>query len=209
MLCRFNLEKHHSYLAFSFLTTLDFFYWLFWGFLTLNIYTVPCSFLDRVQNHNGYVSVIILKSKHISGTWFVVCLSLNIRLPPFSDILTWKCIKHTYLVAVYILNTGNTPYFFVYKCEKRNLCLPCFFSIAKHQSYVFSYFETSKYVNRYLVCSLFLSKCVFSAIFCSLTCNCKNSTYPVNFKLEKHHLHFSLTFPRCTIFTAFFEAFKW
>ena len=114
LVCRLNLEKHHSYLAFSFATIFELFYWLFWGFLAINTYTVSCFFVDKVQKCNGYLSGSILKSKKVSCTWFFVCLSLNIVLPPFSYILTRNCNNHTYLVAVYTLNTPNTPYFFVY-----------------------------------------------------------------------------------------------
>ena len=86
----FNFEKHHSYFGLSFLTTVDIFYCLFWGFQTLNRYTVPYLFVDRAQKCNCYLYIITLTSKNICGTLFVVCLSLNMLFLPFPCILTWN-----------------------------------------------------------------------------------------------------------------------
>ena len=110
----FNFEKHHLYLPFTFLNTVDLFNWLFGGFQTLNTstafsffiiiftffnantYTVPSLFLDRLQKPNGYLSVTILTSKNIICILFVLFLSLNMWFPPLSDILTWKCVNNNY-----------------------------------------------------------------------------------------------------------------
>ena len=72
-----NLQKHHSYLAFSFLTTVDFIYCLFSGFQLINAYCTLFVYLQSAKRH-CYFSVIPLTSRNISGTFFVVCLSLNI-----------------------------------------------------------------------------------------------------------------------------------
>ena len=85
---------------------------LFRGFYTRNTYTVSCLFLERLKKHSCYVYVTTLRTEHIIGTLFVVCLSLKMFCRPFSGILTWKCINHTYLLADYTLNTPSSPYFF-------------------------------------------------------------------------------------------------
>ena len=85
----------------------------------LNTYTVPWLFVARIQKRNCYLSVTTLTSKNITCAWFIVCFHLNMFFLPFSVILTWKCINHTYFVWRYTLNTPNTPYFFVYNREKR------------------------------------------------------------------------------------------
>ena len=114
ILLHFHLEKNYSYFGFSFLTTVDLFYCLFSGFIMLNTYTVPGLVDDRVQKRNCFLSGSILTPKNISGTLFVVFLSLNMFFLAFCGILTWKCINHSYLVAVYSLNIPRTFYFFVY-----------------------------------------------------------------------------------------------
>ena len=102
----FNGGKHRCCLALSFLTTtVHFSYCLFEGFSELNTYTVPCLFIYGVHKPHYYMWESTLTSKKISATLFVVCLSLNMFFVPFSCILTWKYINHTYPVAVYTLNT--------------------------------------------------------------------------------------------------------
>ena len=70
----FNLEKHHSYFAFSFLTTFDFLYCLFWGFETPN---------TEFTNEICYLSISTLSFKKISSTSLFYWLSLNIFFLPF------------------------------------------------------------------------------------------------------------------------------
>ena len=100
----FQLGKYYSYVAFSILTTVDVFHCLFWGFQTLNKYSLPCLFVNRGQKRNWHLSVISLTSKNITGTFFVVCFSI------------WKCINYSYVVGAYTLITPRKPYFFIYNC---------------------------------------------------------------------------------------------
>ena len=106
------LQKHHLYLPLAFLTTLYLFYWLSWGFQTVNTYTAPSLFVRKVQKRNCHIYVSTLTNENV--TFFVVWLSLNMFCLPFSGILTSKCINDRYLVAVFALNMPTTPYFFVY-----------------------------------------------------------------------------------------------
>ena len=114
-----NLQKHHLYFAFHFLSTVNLIDCLFWGFYPLNTCTGPCLFFYSLLNHNCYLSGTNLTSKNINGTFFVFCLSLDIFFVPFCGIWTSKYIKHTYPVTVSTLNTRSTPYLFVYNPEKR------------------------------------------------------------------------------------------
>ena len=98
MLLEFNLEKHYSYFAFSFLTSFDRSYFLFWGVWTANTYTVLCFFVDRVQKSSCYLCLSTLASKNISGTLFLVCVCLNLFFLSFCGVLTWKYINNSYLV---------------------------------------------------------------------------------------------------------------
>ena len=60
------------------------------------------------------------------------------------------------------------PYFFVYNCWKRHIYLSCcYFWLFKHQPWLFSYFQTSKYVRRHLVCWFLASKYIICASFAS------------------------------------------
>ena len=70
--------------------------------------------------------------------------------------------------AVYTVITPRAAYFFVYNCYKRNIYLSCCcFWLSKHRPCLFSYFETSKYVRRYLVCQFVSSKYVILALLSS------------------------------------------
>ena len=89
VLLHFNLEKHHSYFAFSLWATVDLFYCLFWSFQTLNTYTLPLLFVGRVQKDHCYLSVNTSTCKNISRTLFVVYLALIMFFVPFSNTLTW------------------------------------------------------------------------------------------------------------------------
>ena len=158
----FKLEKHHSYLAFGFITTDDFIYYLFQSFLVLIKYTVPCLFIYSVQKRHCYLSVSTLASRNISNTLFVVSFSLNTSFLPFSGILTFKYIKHTYPVAVYTLNTRSTPYCLFLTTENAPLTFHAVLWPSKHQPYLCPNFHTSKYVTRYLVFCLFPSNRLLS-----------------------------------------------
>ena len=151
----------------------------------LNTYTVPCFFIDAVEKFNCYLSVSILASKNISGILFVVCFSPSMFFLPFPCILTQKCINHTYLVAIYTLNTTSTtstPYFlFIIAKNLTFSFLMLFFGL---QYINRTFFIISKLLNK-LRGTLFivglLLKDVISAVFCSLTCNCISGTYLVAF----------------------------
>ena len=144
----FKLEKHHSYLAFGFITTDDFIYYLFQSFLVLIKYTVPCLFIYSVQKRHCSLSVSTLASRNISNTLFVVSFSLNTSFLPFSGILTFKYIKHTYPVAVYTLNTRSTTYCLFSTAEKVPVTFHAVLSPSKLQTYLCSNIQTSKYVKR-------------------------------------------------------------
>ena len=123
MLLHFNPENHHSHFAFSFLTSVSHL-WLFTGFQKLNIYNVSWLFKDYIHRtllacwqspkRSCYLSVSILASKNISGSLFVVCLSLNMFFLPFWAFLTWKWTNICYVAAFYTLNTHSTPCFLVH-----------------------------------------------------------------------------------------------
>ena len=136
-------------------------------------------FNDSVHTQHCYLSLSTLTSKNISGTLFIVCLSLNMLFLPFSCILTSKCINHTYPVALYTLNTPSTPYCLFLTDKNVPFNFEHVLGPSKRRSYLCSYFQTSKYVRRYLVCCLFASKYVTSAVFCTLSCNCMSRTYLV------------------------------
>ena len=85
----------------------------------LNTYIVPSLFNDRVQNCNCYLSVSSLTCKNISGSLFVVYLSLNMFLLTFFGILRWKHINHTDVVTVLTLNPVSTHLFICLLLLKR------------------------------------------------------------------------------------------
>ena len=80
ILLYFNLEKHHWYFAFRFLTTVYFLHCLFWSYSTLNKYAVPWLFVDRVQKLNSYLFVSTLFLKNMTGYF-----SLSFRYGLSSD----------------------------------------------------------------------------------------------------------------------------
>ena len=97
-------RKSHSYF------TVDLFRLLFLKFLTLKTCTVPSFVVDRVQKWNCHISATTLTSQNLSGTLFFACLSVNMLCLAFANILSWKFIHHTYLLAIYTLNTQRTAY---------------------------------------------------------------------------------------------------
>ena len=166
-----KLKKHHSYLLLCFLTTVDYIYYFFQGFSAIITCSVPFLFIYSVQKRHCYLSVRILASKKLTGTFFVVCLSLNTFFVPFSGVLTCKYIKHTYPVAVYILNTWSTPYCLFLTTKNALLTFHAVVSSSKHQPYLFSNLQISKYVRRYLVCSFSTWSQVLSTVCGILTYN--------------------------------------
>ena len=99
------------------------------------------------KNAVCYLSVSTLASKNISGTLFVVCLSLNTFFLPFYCILASKTINKSYPAVVYTLNTSMTPYIF----ENEMFTVHPVVCFSKHQSYLYSFFDTSKYVMQYVL----------------------------------------------------------
>ena len=127
----------------------DLFHCLFWFFYKLNRYTATCIFVNSSQKRNCYLSVNIFDiSTHqwSLARCFSVCKYVFL---PFSGILTWKCINHyhlAHLISLFIILQSVTfPFHFILWSSK-------------HQSYLFIYLETSKYLRRYLVFCLFLFK---------------------------------------------------
>ena len=144
-----------------------------------------CLFVDRVQKYNSYLFVSTLTSKNISGTLCVVCSTLNLLFLPFSGILSWKFINHTYPVAVFTLYTPRKPYFFVYNHQKHNIYLSWFPLTFKTFNCTFLVTSKRQYVKQKLICFLFSFKSVIFCSFCSLTCSCISGTYPVAFYPRK------------------------
>lgn len=116
----FNLEKYHSHFASTILTIVDLFYCLFWGFYMLNTYTVASVFVKELQNANSYLPVSTLTFKKINGTFFVDCLSLNIYI--YISFHASNLRIRQPILSCCILRS-STPYFFLYKREKRNIYL--------------------------------------------------------------------------------------
>ena len=171
-----KLEKHHSYLFLCFLTTVDYIYYFFQGFSAIITYSVPFLFIYSVQKRHCC---------QLKGTFFVVCLSLNTFFVPFSGVLTCKYIKHTYPVAVYILNTWSTPYCLFLTTKNALLTFHAVVSSSKHQPYLFSNWQISKYVRRYLVCSFSTWSQVLSTVCDILTYNGISRTNLVAFWRRK------------------------
>ena len=179
---------------FSFLTTLELFYCLFWGLETVNTY--HCTLL---------ASISTLTSKNISRILFVVWLSPKVFFLPFSFISTWKWIKYSSLASVYTLDTPSTSYFFVYNRWNRNISFSWCSLASKISMVPFFFFKISKYVRWYLVCFLFASKYVISAVFSSLPCNCISGPVWLKFNVQKHHSYFA--FSLLTTFDPFYCLF--
>ena len=102
-------------------------------------------------------------------------------------------MHQVHLISLFITAKNVT---FIFHAVLLMLYFSCmsFFMPSKHQSYLFSHFETSKYVRWYLVCSFFTCKYVISAVFCSLTCNWSPSPMLLHFNLDKHDSHFAFIF---------------
>ena len=106
-------------------------------------------------------------SKHLNildGALFVVYFLLNTLFLFFSGILTCNCISCAYVVAVYSINTPSTPYCLFLPAENVPLTFGFGFWLLNNHAHVFSYFETSKYLRWRVVCCLFPSKYIISAL---------------------------------------------
>ena len=106
---------------------------------------------------------LTLKPQNIlHGALFVVYFLLNTLFLLFSGILTCNCIRCAYLVRVYTVNTSSTPYCLFLTTENVPLTFGVVLWSWKHQPNLCSYFQSCKYVRRYLVscssaCKLFIS----------------------------------------------------
>ena len=100
----------------------------------------------------------------LDGTLFVVYFLLNTLFVLFSGILTCNCISCVYVVAVYTINTPSTPYCLLLTAENVQLNFGFVFRLLKNDAHLFPYFETSKYLRWRVVCCLFTSKYIISAL---------------------------------------------
>ena len=115
----------------------------------------------------------------LGGTLFVACFLASRFFLLFSSILTSNCINRTYLVAVYTLNTGNTPCCLFVRTKKVPFIFHAMIWTSKQQQ---DTFPSSKPQNMldgtlFVVClplnTLFV---LFSGI---LICNCIRRIFAV------------------------------
>ena len=144
-------------------------------------------FIYTVQKHYCYLSVSTLTSKDLSIWFFVVFLSLNTFLLPFSGILSCKYMNQRDTVAVYILNTRRTPYSLFLTAANVSLIFHAVRWPSKHQPCLSSILETSKYVRRYLVC--FLLNRWFLLFCCIFICNYISRAYLADVSPGKTQVH--------------------
>ena len=100
----------------------------------------------------------------LDGSLFVVYFVLNTLFLLFCGILTSSCISCAYPVAVYTVNTPSTRYCLFLTAENVPLTFGFVLWLWKNHAHLFSNFETSKYLIWRLVCCLFFSKYVISAL---------------------------------------------
>ena len=144
----------------------------------LNIYTALLLFVWR--GINCHLSVSTLSGKFISATLFVFYFSLNTLFLPFVASFTCKCLKHSYLLEVYILTRDQEHLISLFKtAENVTFTFHALLSPSTRQSYLYSSLRTSKYLRRYLGSSLFGSKYVYCVVFPNLTFNSMTGTYLV------------------------------
>ena len=98
------------------------------------------------------------------GAFFVVCFVLNTLFLLFCGILACNCISCAYLLAVYTVNKPSTPYCLFLTTENVPLTFGFVLWLCKNNAHLFSKMETSKYLRLRLVCCLFSSKYVISAV---------------------------------------------
>ena len=101
----------------------------------------------------------------LDGALFVVSFLLNTLFLLFRGILTCNCIGCGYLVGVYTVNRPRTPYCLLLTAENIRLTFGVVLRSWKHQPYLCFYFQTSKYVRRYLVCCFSACKYVMFCCF--------------------------------------------
>ena len=95
---------------------------------------------------------------------FVVCFRLNTLFLLFCTFLTCNCISCAYIVAVYTVNRPSTRYCLFWTVENVPLTFGVVLRSLKHQPYLCSHFQISKYVKRYLVCCLSACKYTICAV---------------------------------------------
>ena len=100
----------------------------------------------------------------LDGALFVVYFVLNTLFKLFCGILTSNIISCAYLVAVYTVNSRSTAYCLFLTAEKFPLTFGVVVRSSKRQPSLYSYFQSSKYVRRYLVCCLSACEYVISAV---------------------------------------------
>ena len=101
----------------------------------------------------------------LDGAFFVVYFLLNTLFLLFCCILTCTCISCACLVAVFTVNTKSTAYCLFLTAENVPLTFGFVLWLWENHAHLFSNFETSKYLRLPLVCCLFRSKYVVSALF--------------------------------------------
>ena len=142
--------------------------------------------LLRVLKRNCYVSGTFLTSKEISSTLLAVSFSLNISPSTVfchfnSQNSSTVCsflqftpyIHQAHLISLFITTRNVT-------CTFHAVLWP-----SKHQSYLFSFFQTSIYVRRYLLCCLLACKHVISAVYTGASSDCFSDTYLVTLLNQK------------------------
>ena len=138
----------------------------------------------------------------LDGTLFVVGLPLNAFFLFISGILTSKYINYTYLVAVQTVNRPSTPYCLFLTAENVPLSFGFVLWLWKNHAHLFSNFETSKYLRWRLVCCLFSSKYVISALLCHFTLELhylRLCCSGLQYKYTKHTLLFVFNGWKCSI----------
>ena len=100
----------------------------------------------------------------LDGALFVLCFVLNTLFLLFCCILTCNWIGCAYLVAVYTVNTPSTPYCLFFVAENVPLTFALVLPSSKLQPYLCFFFQSTKYVRRYLVCCLYACKYIISAV---------------------------------------------
>ena len=152
----------------------------------LNGYTVPGLFVDRTQKRTCYLC------QNTYQRYLLCCFLVSKYVLP--AILTWKCINHTYLLALYTLSTPSTRYFFVYGRWKSNIYLswcPLAFETPAVPFFLLR--------NLWIICCFFASKYTICVVFLRF-----------NLKLHQRHLSCCILTSRniiCNFFLAFWPLF--
>ena len=137
----------------------------------------------------------------LDGICFVICSPLNAFFLLISRFLTSKYINYTYPVPVQTVNKPSTPYCLFLTVENVPLTFGFVLWLWKNHTHLFSNFETSKYLRWRVVCCLFPSKYVISALLW-LTCSCiqqRLSCCSLHCQYTKHSLLFVFNGSKCSI----------